>query len=552
MESLIQFYARSPVRFWIGVALLCALWFLPFQSAVPLFDWDEVNFAELAREMVVTGNYLQPQFEFRPFTEKPPLFFWLQALSMQCFGTGEFGARFPNAVAGFVTLMALFLAGKRVRGVGFGLLWMGCYAASTLPHLYFRSGLIDPWFNLFIFLALNELYAHQNQTNPRNWSSLLWGGTALGLAVLTKGPAAVLIVGLVVLSIEVFQGFRWLRRPLEPLVFGLACIGVSLLWYGSITLMNGPGFAIEFTQRQWALLTTPDAGHGGFPGYHFVVLLLGCFPASVGAIASLWGQPKPRIGGSKAAGYGLWMSALLWVVLILFSLVRSKIVHYSSLAYFPLAYWAAMGIEQLQREGWRIPRGFKALGAGVALVYALASFALVGIGQNPEWLTERLEGDPFARANFEAVVEWPWFTFLAGLFALASALVWMFRAKPFWILGLHLLWIQSAVYLFPARIERYSQHANVAFYKRLRGEPAHVATYGFKSYVPFYYSERQPTDVPQSGVELLTDSLALPVYFVVKIDKQAEFEAKAPDARRLKSENGFVFYRRDPSKTALP
>jgi len=551
METLIQFYTRSPIRFWIGVAVLCALWFLPFQSAVPLFDWDEVNFAELAREMVVTGHYLQPQFEYRPFTEKPPLFFWLQALSMQCFGTGEFGARFPNALAGFATLIALFYAGKRVQGVGFGLLWMGCYAASTLPHLYFRSGLIDPWFNLFIFLALNELYAHQNRAEGQNAKSLWLGGIALGLAVLTKGPAALLIVGLVVLVIEVFQGFRWLRKPLEPLVFGMACIGVSLLWYGSITLMNGPAFAIEFTLRQWALLTTPDAGHGGFPGYHFVVLLLGCFPASVGAIAALWGQPKPRFRVDKV-GYGLWMSALLWVVLILFSLVRSKIVHYSSLAYFPLAYWAAMGVAQMQREGGRIPSGLKALGAAIALIYALASFALVGIGRNPGWLIERIEGDPFARANFEAAVEWPWFALLAGFFALASALVWIFRSKPFWILGLHLLWIQSALYLFPARIERYSQHANVAFFKGLRGEAAHVATYGFKSYVPFYYSERQPADVPQPGVELLTDSLGLPAYFVVKIDKSAEFEAKAPDARRLKAENGFVFYRREPSKTALP
>ena len=70
------------------IAAAVLLLFAPFLGGVHLFDWDEINFAEIAREMVLSGNYLSPQLNFQPFTEKPPLFMWLQAVSMQLFGIG--------------------------------------------------------------------------------------------------------------------------------------------------------------------------------------------------------------------------------------------------------------------------------------------------------------------------------------------------------------------------------------------------------------------------------------------------------------------------------
>ena len=62
------------------IAVLSAVFFLPFLGNVHLFDWDEINFAECAREMLATGNYLRPQINFAPFWEKPPLFIWFHAL----------------------------------------------------------------------------------------------------------------------------------------------------------------------------------------------------------------------------------------------------------------------------------------------------------------------------------------------------------------------------------------------------------------------------------------------------------------------------------------
>ncbi len=144
----LKFYNQVLV-FILGVIL-----FIPFLGTSNLFDWDEINFAEAAREMLLTGNYLQVQIDFQPFWEKPPLFFWLQALSMKLLGINEFAARFPNALCGIITLLILYQMGHKIKDRKFGWLWVICYTGSILPHFYFKSGIIDPWFNLFIFLAV--------------------------------------------------------------------------------------------------------------------------------------------------------------------------------------------------------------------------------------------------------------------------------------------------------------------------------------------------------------------------------------------------------------
>src|SRR4249920_2672941 len=101
-----------------------AFFFLPFLGAVHLFDWDEINFAESAREMLATGNFTRVQIDYQPFWEKPPLFFWLQAASMSVFGVNEFAARFPNAVIGIITLITFFLIGRKLYDEKFGMLWV--------------------------------------------------------------------------------------------------------------------------------------------------------------------------------------------------------------------------------------------------------------------------------------------------------------------------------------------------------------------------------------------------------------------------------------------
>ena len=88
------------------IALAAILLFIPFLGRVHLFDWDEINFAEASREMIKMDDYTRVYINFKPFWEKPPMFFWMQSSAMKLFGVTEFAARFPNAICGIFTLIA--------------------------------------------------------------------------------------------------------------------------------------------------------------------------------------------------------------------------------------------------------------------------------------------------------------------------------------------------------------------------------------------------------------------------------------------------------------
>ena len=241
------------------VALLSLALFAPFLGAVRLFDWDEINFAECAREMVVTGDYMHVQIDYRLFHEKPPLFIWAQALSMNAFGINEFAARLPNAIVGMISMLVLFSIGSRLHSERFGWLWVLAYAGSLLPHFYFRSGIIDPMFNLFIFLSVLWMIKSLEGATTRDASI---AGVFAACAVMTKGPVG---YGLVMVTTAVAWFFLRKRFPLpwrQVIVSSIVAIVLgSSLWFLIDYIQNGPFFVEQNIAYQIRLLTTGDAGH---------------------------------------------------------------------------------------------------------------------------------------------------------------------------------------------------------------------------------------------------------------------------------------------------
>ncbi|MEL6925358.1 MAG: glycosyltransferase family 39 protein [Bacteroidota bacterium] len=459
---------------WI-LLVLSALFYIPFLGGVHLFDWDEINFAEMAREMLVRDNYLQISVDFEAFFQKPPLFIWMQLLSMKLFGVGEFAARLPNAICGIITLQILYQMGRRLYDARFGWLWAIAYFGSILPHLYFRSGIIDPWFNLFIFLGLYYLILFVWKRDSFKGielsrgaiSYLLLAGMMVGFGILTKGPVAFLIVGLVLFVYWIWERFRMYITIPQFLLFTLASSLVTLIWFGVETLQNGTDFVIEFTKYQYKLFSTPDAGHQGFPGYHFVVLLLGCFPASVFALRAF--AKLPEAAHPFQANFTRWMKILFWVVLILFTIVQSKIVHYSSLCYFPISFLAALVLHHWLKEDLRFTGWMAALMIAVTGIFIAASLALPVLGNNIEWLQERT-GDAFARANMNAETVWTHWHFIPGVALLLTLLLFFyFRKMGRRPQAINTIFIGTACYLwlglafFINNIEHYTQRAAVDF-----------------------------------------------------------------------------------------
>ncbi len=534
------------------IAILAALLFIPFLGNVHLFDWDEINFAEAAREMIITGDYFKVQIDYKQFWEKPPLFIWMQVLSMKIFGINEFAARFPNAIAGIVTLLCLFRIGKRLFSVQFGLLWTIIYAGTFLTFLYFKSGIIDPWFNLFIFLSVYYFsYLTQAGFEKRLRVTFL-SGLFLGLAVLTKGPAAILIVCLCLIVYYISTGFRKVASIKEMLIIAATTAVVCFAWFGVELMQNGPWFLQEFVVYQIRLFQTEDAGHGGPFFYHWVVLLIGCFPASLFAVKAFF------MRGSTLAhhkNFYKWMAILFWVVLILFSIVKTKIVHYSSLCYFPLTFLASYALYELLNDRvvvvWSkwITRSILIMGTVLSFMLTMFPFAMM---QKDKWLS--LIKDSFAVANLEAVIPWSAGDSIGGLllfFGLMTVAIFLAKNKRREAVYILFVSISLTVFITTVRIvpkiEMFSQGAAIRFYESVKGEDAYIQPMHFKSYAHLFYGEKKkPANEKAYDHEWLrSGDIDKPVYIVVKLNKSQEIE-KYPDIEKIGEENGFVFYKRNP------
>lgn len=540
------------------IVLTGALFFIPFLGGVHLFDWDEINFAEISREMMVTDNYLRLYINFGPFWEKPPLFFWLQVLAMKAFGVNEFAARFPNAIFGIFSLLVLYFMGKKLYNRKFGIVWALVYFGSILPHLYFKSGIIDPVFNLFIFLGMYFfilLYWKQGEIGTPKHSKgfyIILAGFFIGLAVLTKGPVGYLIPLLTWGVYWIIKRFRFYIPVPYFIAITVIALGATLTWFGLETLENGTWFVKTFTKYQVRLFSTQDAGHGGFPGYHFVVMLFGCFPASIFAIRGFY---KYKADTAQLGDFRKWMIILFWVVLALFSIVQSKIVHYSSMAYFPLTFLASLVIYGIIHKVIHFSRWLQAGIIAIGAFFGLLTLALPFLARRIETIKPLFSKDPFAMANLEAEVHWTGWESLAGAVLLAVVIfsVIFIRQGRMWR-GMILLFTGTAFFvnitliLFIGRIEGYSQNAAVEFCKSLQGKDCYITTTGYKSYVHYFYSEIQPQDNPGHTDKnwLLTGDIDKEVYFLTKVHRADELRAY-PGIEELGSKNGFVFFRRMPA-----
>ena len=553
------------------VALVAAILFIPFLGNVHLFDWDEINFAESAREMIASGNYFSVQINFNRFTEKPPLFFWMQVMSMKLFGINEFSARFPNAICGIITLVVLFRIGKQIFNEYFARIWVMVYLGTFVTFLYFKSGIIDPWFNLFIFLAIYHFYSLTTMLQVNRMKHLVLTGVFLGLAVLTKGPVAILIALLTYVVVVVLNRFRFFINGKEFIAIFVTTLLVCFAWFGVDLIQNGPSFLIEFLQRQIAIFSTNDADHGEPFFYHWWVLLLGCFPASIFFMKGMFIQMERN----EQKMFKQWMGILFWVTLLLFSIVKTKIVHYSSLCWFPLTAIASFYLYEIfTGKVRRMHIVFKLLigiiGFLLSLILIAIPFALVN---KAVWI--HLLEDPFAKANLQADVQWNWWDGLGGGVLLLGVLFYLFSKKnqlktSLLFLSVTVCCLYTSVMIVP-KIEGISQRANIEFFEKRQGEDCYVETVGYRSYAQYFYSKKQPylsaqkikIDSVLAGGSKQPDTLTTkqkelnfsqwvlygnidkPAYFSIKIQNRQILDTM-PALIKLYEKNGFAFYKRLP------
>jgi 4-amino-4-deoxy-L-arabinose transferase-like glycosyltransferase len=363
----------------LALLLLC---FLAATGARALNVPDEGRYAEVAREMLRSGDWITPRLDGVPFLDKPPLFYWLEAGAFALFGVHVWSARLVPALLGFAGCALVYAAGARLYGRRAGLLAAIVLAAN--PYHFGASQYVNhdlavaTWISAALLaFAVGD---RREGTARRPW--LLAGYAAMGLAVLTKGLIG-LVLPLGAVGIFVAIGRRWREVPRYGLPAGLALVAaIAVPWHVVAQHHNPDLLHYLFVVQHFQRFTGSGFNNPIGPAFYPAVLAAGLLPWTPllpAALARAWRafRRDPQDGRTD-------LLLLAWpaLVLVFFSIPASKLAGYMLPALPPLALLVGRELD-LVLGGERVARGpFRisaALMAGFALVLGVGPFAVAAL-----------------------------------------------------------------------------------------------------------------------------------------------------------------------------
>lgn len=322
--------ASLPRSAWWLMAIVAVIaWFAPLDFR-HLQHPDEGRYAEIAREMAATGDYVTPRLNDLKYFEKPPLQYWLGALTFRLFGVDEWTARLPTALAGFLAVIVVGIAGARLAGRDTGayaaLVLLGCVWHIGLAHLLSLDGLLGFWMTLALCAFLCAQRDGLLPAQVRNAMLLCYA--ALAAATLTKGLVAPAIAGatLVLYSIVTRDLGPW--RRLHAVAGTLLFLVIAAPWFAIVSSRN-PEFArFFFVHEHFERFLTETHNRTGEWWYFVPWFVLGLMPWLLVWLVAL---PRTLLHGPRNANGFSWPRfCLVWSVFIIvfFSMSGSKLPSY--------------------------------------------------------------------------------------------------------------------------------------------------------------------------------------------------------------------------------
>ena len=329
---------------------------------------DEGRYADIPREMLASGDWLTPRINGYKYFEKPPLQYWATAVSLSAFGMNEWAARLWPGLTGFLGVLLVFWAGKRLFGPPAGLLGAAVTASAPLYAIVGHLLTLDIALSFFMSAAVFAFAVAQAETGEpgrRRW--MLCGWAAMALAVLTKGLVGVVLpAGAVAAYVLVQRDWKLLRR-LYLVRGGLLFLAIAAPWFVMVSLAN-PEFArFFFIHEHFERFLTKE--HDRYqPAWYFLpVLLIGIVTwvvAFLPALRNAWMRTEPAFDARRFL--------LLWcaVVFVFFSASDSKLVPYI-LPLFPAL--ALLIGDYLGSAGRRVLLAQSAVAAVLGIALAVAA-----------------------------------------------------------------------------------------------------------------------------------------------------------------------------------
>jgi 4-amino-4-deoxy-L-arabinose transferase-like glycosyltransferase len=346
--------ANRPFRLTI-YALLAAILYIPGLGRPALWEPDEGRYAEIAREMVVWGDYVTPRDDFELYFEKPPLVYWANAASIRIFGANEFAARLPSALFSIGQIVIAAALAEVILGAATGLFTALALSLSPLFFGFARFATLDPALAFFLTAALAAFYLAAredsfSQSSARRW--LLTSAAMLALGTLAKGPVALLLGGAIAL-IWLAAERRLGQVALMPLAWcGLIYATIVLPWFILMEARN-PGFLRFFFIHEHIERYLSSSEHGWGPWFFIPIVIGGAWPW-IFFVPLGWSELRARAalpeGSSPTSRQGSSANFLaIWfiVIFVFFSIPRSKLGSYILPALPPLSIVAGYGLARL-------------------------------------------------------------------------------------------------------------------------------------------------------------------------------------------------------------
>lgn len=315
-----------------GLALFMLLFGI---GGVPLLDPDEPVYAETAREMLQTGDFLSPRIFGDYWYDKPPMYYWLVALSQMVFGDNEFAARFPTAIMGCLTSILLYVGGTKLFNERAGF-WAAFILTTCIQFFYIGKAAVTDMTLLFFMTAALLCFVHKLY-----WLMYI----CMALATLTKGPIGLVFPGAIIFIYLLIMG--QLREILRMHVLRgiLLYLLIASPWYYAMYTVHGMAFIETFLGfHNLTRFTTAEHANRVTFWYYIPVIIFGLFPWTGLLLQSI----KSSISESRIDDMRkLFFLHVWWLFIFLFfTICKTKLVSYV----LPLFPALAMII------GWNISR----------------------------------------------------------------------------------------------------------------------------------------------------------------------------------------------------
>lgn len=394
----------------LAAFILVWLYVLGVRTLVPP---DEGRYAEMAREMFTTGDWITTRLNGIKYFEKPPLQTWMNAASFAVFGLGEWQARLWTGLCGLGGVILTGYAGNRVFGAR-----AGFYAALALGSSLFwvASGQIDSLdmslSGMMTIVLCAVMVAQRDGAGAgerRNWMLVCWAGMAL--AVLAKGLIGLVLPGAVLVLYSALSGDLAIWKRLHLGKGLLLFFAVATPWFVLVALRNPEQPYFFFVHEHWERFFLKTHHREGAWYYFFVMLIPGIVPWLGLLPQALWGALRRERNGV----FQPKLLLLIWAVFIFFffSYSSSKLPGYILPIFPALAMLIAVDLENASRRSRMIAAGLLVL-VGVA-----------GVAAVPQMVTMAVR-HPEETALLEAYQPW---VLMAGIVAAAGGALALLHAR---------------------------------------------------------------------------------------------------------------------------